>query len=172
MKCHNCLKEIPDGAKSCGWCEARQDPEDLAFEESAMKILQSLDPAVIADLKRMSESAETGEDFASMILCPPCPACDSEKVELCTEVAGIENPCVGRCKVCCALFCTECAHAFRDEKEAAHSNATARCPSCGGSNTSFPEDDDEEFPDISETIECFDCGGLYCAMCGHIIPPA
>ena len=171
MKCQNCLKEIPDGATSCSWCEAIQEPEDPAFEEAALKMLQSLDPAALAELKDAIESAETGEDFATMIFCPPCPACDSDKVETCDEIADIENPCVGRCKVCCALFCTECSHVFRDEKEAAHSEATARCPSCGGSNTSFPEDD-EEFPDMSGMIECFDCDGGYCGFCGHAIPPA
>lgn len=170
MKCQNCLKEIPDGASSCGYCEAKQQRVDLESANEAMEILESTDPALLAELKSKMPSAETAEDFASMILCPPCPACGSEKVETCGDVAGFDNPMIGRCRVCCALFCTDCSHVFHDEKEATATFPTPQCPSCGGTNTSFPEDDDEEeFPDLVETIECFDCGKIYCFACGHVI---
>ena len=97
MKCRNCLKEIPDGAKSCQYCEAKQDDTPLTSRREMEEMLDVTDPGLKTHLQILAASSETAEDFANAIMCPSCPACGSGRTETCGKVRGIENDEVGRC---------------------------------------------------------------------------
>jgi len=167
MKCRNCLKEIPDGAKSCQYCEAKQDDTPLTSRREMEEMLDVTDPGLKTHLQILAASSETAEDFANAIMCPSCPACGSGRTETCGKVRGIENDEVGRCKECCALFCAVCGQVFADGK--LPDWPSSECPACGSTDTDFPEDRDE--PDgFTESIECFACGSRYCFACGAVMP--
>jgi hypothetical protein len=168
MNCQNCDKEIPDGAASCLYCEAKQTPLDPAMMKAAIELLQSMSPEVREILRKSIEATDTADELVSLIFCPACPTCSSGKVETCDEIIGIENPMVGRCMECCALFCTECEQLFADEKTAAAARPSDKCPTCESADTSFDEDIDAK--EVGDWFECYQCNTPYCTACGKAIP--
>lgn len=168
MKCWNCQKEIPDEAKSCSYCERRQDREPVdpeAFKE-ALKSINTAEPGFVDQLRAIAERYETAEDFANAILSGDCPACGSEETETCEDVLGIENIMVGRCVECGKIFCTECGQAFENDVVTISSSD---CPSCGSSDTDYPTDEGDEEDDGWEpqgVVTCHSCGADYCFTCG------
>ncbi len=53
MKCWNCLKEIPDDAKSCQYCEQKQDRQTLKPGElkETLEAVESEEPHLVARLR-------------------------------------------------------------------------------------------------------------------------
>ena len=166
MKCCNCRKEIPDGARFCRNCEAPQnttqpDPADLA------RAMKALDAGQLTSLRELAMAAETGEDFTAGLMCGSCPGCGSDKTEDCENVPDYMSSLLGRCKMCCAVFCVECGAIIEDGKQATF--AAAICPNCGSSETDLPAEtddleDDFEIPDPE--VHCFACHATYCYFCG------
>jgi hypothetical protein len=173
MKCWNCSKEIPDGAGSCVYCECKQDAQRAALDIGALQVFEGLlSPELVGQLKKKAQSAETAEDFASMLMCEPCPECGSDQVETCEEVSAIMNPFVGRCKKCCAQFCVDCAHLLRDEELSIVGGLSGECPRCGTApedNSACMHKDDGMTDAPSGPFQCESCGTRYCSTCGHLI---
>lgn len=168
MKCRNCHKEIPDGAKSCLYCETKQDPQHLESEvvEEMLETIDTVEPGLVDQLKAMAENFNTAENFANAIFSGDCPACGSQNTETCDEVRGIENPMVGRCIKCSTLFCTDCGQVFENDIITVSS---PECPACGSSDTDYPsgESDDEDYGwEMQEVVTCHTCEAAYCFACG------
>ncbi|MBN8461030.1 MAG: hypothetical protein J0M04_24635 [Verrucomicrobia bacterium] len=165
MKCCNCLKEIPDGARSCKYCEATQETPKVNPGQLA-QIMASIPPDDLTMLHETAMESDTMEDFLGMVLCGPCPKCGSEKTEDCADIKEYLNPFLGRCKECCALFCTECGCPFDDDAKDAVD--LTKCPVCASTNTDYPTDDDEDSLVCQPELHCFDCGATYCFHCGTV----
>jgi rubrerythrin len=192
MKCWNCGKTLPKGAKTCSYCENKQDDpsaelirlqeklktnglspgereevENLVEELRA--VIEQLDVNTREELQQLVKDSATAEEFAAAIFVGSCPKCESSETEDCEEVFEIENPLVGRCKKCSTLFCTECGQIYQDDKI---TEADARCPSCGSLNTTFEhiqklyEEERFEEAGYNEVYECLDCNRTYCSNCG------
>lgn len=173
MNCWNCHKTIPDLAKSCPYCEVKQDRTPPPPPDVMKEILGQMSPRDLEQLRKASLSAATAEDFIAGIMIGPCPACGSPKTETCEDVDGIGDIFVGRCKDCCSLFCTECGQVFQ---EGNRSCPSPECPNCGSSNTNYPDDlgptdEDGDGPSPADTmvVHCHDCGTDYCYACGTIV---
>jgi len=145
MQCWNCCKEIPEGAKSCGYCESKQNQSPVANADpaEAAKMLGVLKAQIgeegFAELEKVFGDAESFDEVSAAIFSGECPKCGSAKTETCDEVAGIENILVGRCKECCTLYCTDCGRIFQND---VITESTPLCPACGGSNTDFGRNSD------------------------------
>ena len=172
MQCWNCHKEIPEGAKSCRYCESKQNRSPAANAEpaEAAEMLGMLKAQIgeegFAELEKVFSGAESFDEVSAAIFSGECPKCRSAKTETCDEVAGIENILVGRCKECCTLYCTDCGRIFRND---VITESGPQCPACGSGNTDFPADDDEDVA-LLEEVECHDCGVIYCFACGGVLP--
>lgn len=168
MKCWNCQKEIPDGAKSCSYCEKGQNREAVEPKvlEEALEAINKAEPGIVDQLRTMAECYGTAEDFANAIFAGVCPACGSEKTETCEDVQGIENIMVGRCTECGKIFCTDCGQTFENDVVTISS---PNCPACGSSDTNFPTDEgDDEGLDwaLQDVVSCHSCGVDHCFACG------
>lgn len=201
MQCWNCRREIAERAASCVFCEARQADHPLAeiaaierqleqpdlpaqervrlegelkqWRDSLELALEKMPPALHQELMDQARDSETAEEFLAGIFIGDCPTCGSAETQDCENVAGIEDVTVGRCKKCGAVFCPECGAVFANDKP---TPATKKCPHCGSTDTSYdasqelPEDEEELA--ASFTLECYACGGEYCAFCGRPLAPA
>jgi hypothetical protein len=113
MKCWNCRKPLPDGAKRCPNCEAAVEDVPTQEELDALIALgKQLDPDTLRELKAMIESADTAEQFANMIVVGECPKCGSDDTQDCDSDPEIQNILVGRCLECGHCWCTECRRAL------------------------------------------------------------
>lgn len=185
MKCSNCLREIPDGAGFCLYCEMKQrevDPNKGRIAE-IMREMESISPGITQELHRDAMNFETADDFANSILSGSCPKCGSSKTETCDEVSGIEDIFVCRCIDCTTLFCADCGQVFEEDIITVSSS---ECPACGSPDTNYPmESDETEYEDMDDeeesdfgilsalssekpenVITCNACGGHYCFSCG------
>ncbi len=169
MKCWNCHNEIPDGAKSCSYCEKMQDRESVEPEalEEVLEAIDKAEPGLVDQLLAMAECCETAEDFANAIFSTGCPACGSKKSETCEDVLGIENIMVGRCIECGKIFCTDCGQAF--EKDVV-TISSLKCPACGSSDTNFPTDEGDDALGTQDVVTCHSCGVEYRFACGKPLP--
>jgi len=73
-------------------------------------------PDLLRELAGMMRNAKSGEEFADSIFIGDCPFCGFEKATNCEDEPGIENPMVGYCPACKALFCSECRTRMTREK--------------------------------------------------------
>jgi len=109
MKCPNCRKEIPDGAKMCQFCEAPVEAEPTPEElRAASKLLDQMDPEARKELEDIFRRSDTAEEFVNRIFVGDCPNCGSENTGDCEKDPEIDNLLVGRCYDCGLLWCTLC----------------------------------------------------------------
>jgi hypothetical protein len=146
MKCWNCDKEIPAGAKSCKFCEAKvkRDEPDISPKE-AMSALQAagLTGEMLDEMKELARNAETAEEFADSIFIGNCPKCGSEEVANCEETSEIEDVTVARCFGCGLFWCSECGYEMKaGETECPHWKL---CEACA---------EQEDCPYLMETDGC------------------
>ena len=79
-------------------------------------------------LKRAVAEDMSEEEFADSIFIGDCPSCGSSKITNCEDEAGIEDPTVGRCLDCRALWCSECGELFsKNQKACGHWQVCDRC---------------------------------------------
>jgi hypothetical protein len=153
MKCLNCNKTIPDGAKRCLHCEADQsDMADLTRKdmEGGVEALEQIMPGALDELGTVAEGFETAQDFANAIFVGGCPVCDSTDVGTFDEVAGIEDPTVARCFGCGHIWCTECLQPL--VKPDAKCGHWAVCEVCGEEDECGFVGDATECPDVAAWI--------------------
>ncbi len=121
MKCPNCLKEMPENANICRWCETdvrEHMPPCQETRDAINEFIADLPVEQIEHLDQLHRECETAEDFANAILVGNCPACGGTKVGDCDEDPDYMNSFLGRCFECGAVWCTECEHVLGDnEKE-------------------------------------------------------
>ena len=82
MKCPNCLKEMPEKANICRWCETdvRENiPPCLETNDAINDLIADLPLEQIEHLDQLHRECETAEDFANAILVGNCPACGGTK---------------------------------------------------------------------------------------------
>jgi hypothetical protein len=109
MKCWNCLREAPRGAKVCPHCETLLAEEPSAEEiAEALEALKQIAPDDLAELRSIALESESAEDFANQILVGDCPKCGGTKTGDCDNDPEIENILVGRCYECGQFWCTDC----------------------------------------------------------------
>jgi hypothetical protein len=109
VRCWNCGKDIPDGAKACKFCEAPVQPEPSAEEmDFAQEMLGQMSPEVVEAFRSEFDRSETAEEFVNRIMVGECPKCGSENTGDCEHDPEIDNVLVGRCFDCGHLWCTEC----------------------------------------------------------------
>ena len=61
MKCWNCHEEIPDGARSCSYCETKQDRRSVPSEDAVIDAVELIDPDLLDSLKDLAMASETAE---------------------------------------------------------------------------------------------------------------
>ncbi len=109
MKCWNCLKKLPKGAKACPFCEAAVEDEPSPDEIEAVKdILDQMPADMLGDLEALVADSDSAEDFVNRIFVGDCPKCNSSETGDCENDPEIDNLLVGRCYQCGHLWCTEC----------------------------------------------------------------
>lgn len=109
MKCANCGKDIPDGAKMCQFCEARVEPEPTPEEVQVVgEILEQMDPRTHRELEDAFRRSNTADEFVNRIFVGDCPNCAGENTGDCEDDPEIDNILVGRCFDCGQLWCTMC----------------------------------------------------------------
>lgn len=109
MKCWNCLKELPESAKACPFCEAAVEDEPTPEEMGAVEEILSAMPAeVLGELQALMANSDSAEDFINQIFVGDCPKCQSSDTGDCEKDPEIENLLVGRCFKCGHMWCTEC----------------------------------------------------------------
>ncbi len=117
MKCWNCLKQVPEKAKVCPYCEKRLDEEPTEEQQQAVREMFAGMPADVRDeLLGAMGPAGSAEEFANAIFVGDCPKCGSSDVGCCDEDPEIDNPLVGRCLSCGHYWCTECRRALDPKK--------------------------------------------------------
>lgn len=109
MKCWNCLKQLPNGAKACPHCEAPVEAEPSAEEIEAVRgVLDQMPPEVLGELEALIADSDSAEEFINRIFVGDCPKCGSSETGDCENDPEIENLLVGRCYACGHMWCTEC----------------------------------------------------------------
>jgi len=109
MKCWNCNRKLPTGAKVCSFCEAPVEEEPPAEAiEAVRELLNQMPPDLMTELQRAVAESETAEEFADRIFVGDCPKCGSDDTGNCENDPEINDLLVGRCYECGQLFCTEC----------------------------------------------------------------
>ena len=109
MRCWNCNRELPQGAKVCSSCEAAIESDPTPEELEAVRAaLEQLPPEVMSELRQAVSESATAEEFADRILVGDCPKCGSADTGNCENDPEINELLVGRCYDCGQLFCTEC----------------------------------------------------------------
>jgi len=126
MRCWSCGKQIADDAVRCEHCEADilspPAPQDM---EMAHEFIQSMDPEMRAELFRVFQSSESGEEFINRIMVGECPECGSEETDSCEHDPDIDDVSIGRCFSCGNLWCTICDSPFDPD--------LSECPFCAES---------------------------------------
>lgn len=152
MKCWNCLKEIPEAAKWCNFCESSQNYRPTGSAKELEVASEVLDPAAIMELKIMAASAETFEEFEAMVFSGDCPACGSSKTEDCENDPEINSILFSRCKECGVVYCPDCGRIYNKGVETATDND---CPTCGNQEEEEMEFDEDETDEETDafTIE-------------------
>jgi hypothetical protein len=137
MRCWNCHKKLPKGAKACLFCEApvEEEPTDEEIEAVA-EVMQSMDPQLRAELIDLAQKSGTAEEFIKSIFVGSCPSCDSEDVGDCDHDPEIDDILVGRCYECGHLWCLECQRLLTKEQ-----------PHCDCYEDEEDEFEDDEFED-------------------------
>lgn len=121
MICWSCLKEIPESAEFCPYCEAEVVPEPTAEEVGAgVDALASMDPALLRQLCEAAAESASGEEFINRVMVGDCPKCGSSETADCDNDPDIDDPCVGRCLECGQLWCLDCGEFFKDEQATKH----------------------------------------------------
>ncbi|NQU25539.1 MAG: hypothetical protein HQ567_30000 [Candidatus Nealsonbacteria bacterium] len=129
MKCWNCLKEIPDDAKACQYCETLTDQAPTEEEATFVDdLLASMDDQTREELVAAMEGAGTAEEFVNRIMIGDCPNCGSSDVGDCDNDPAIENILLGRCYACGQLWCTDCEELL--EPDATVCGHDAICDKC------------------------------------------
>lgn len=109
MKCWNCGKPLPPGARACQFCEAPVEQAPTAEEMDAVQsMLGMMDPATREQMMNLAKECDSAEEFVRQILTGDCPRCGSAQTEDCMNDPELENPCIGRCLECGYLWCSEC----------------------------------------------------------------
>lgn len=108
MRCWNCNRELPTGAKACVACEAPADSEMSAEEIEAARHLMNQLPPDVLHLRQVAFDSNSAEEFANRLLVGNCPKCGSSNTGDCENDPEIDNLLVGRCFECGQHFCTEC----------------------------------------------------------------
>jgi len=123
MRCWNCNREIPQGAKVCSSCEAPVEPPPTPEELDAVRaVLEQLPPGIMSDLRQAVSESETADEFVNRIFVGDCPKCGSTDTGNCENDPEINDLLVGRCYVCGQLFCTECLRLLEPQ--------AAKCDCC------------------------------------------
>ena len=112
MICLNCRRELPDGARSCQFCEAHVASMPEVDVAALKAVADQLPPDVVFALTEAALSCETVAEFTAMIMVGECPVCGSADVEDCEHTAGVEDCTVGRCYACGKFWCLECGAVF------------------------------------------------------------
>jgi len=152
---------------------AKLESELPGFEKMLLATLDSLDEPARQELQDLVNNSKTAEDVVAAIFIGDCPSCGSAETQDCENVAGIEDPTVGRCRKCGVVFCSECGVVFVNDKPTA---ASQKCPHCGSTDTSY--DASQELPEDEEdladsfVLQCYSCDKEYCAFCGSPLAPA
>jgi len=82
------------------------------IDESVSDILKALPKDLYDSLMDLVQKAESSDEFVRQIFIGDCPVCGSDKTGDCDELS-IEDPTVGVCLKCFALWCTECGTVFK-----------------------------------------------------------
>ena len=112
MKCLNCRQELPDGAASCQFCEAKVVNKSEADIAAVKEAADQLPPEIASAFLEAALSCETAAEFVAMTMVGNCPSCGSDKVEDCEHTVGLEDITVGRCYSCGRFWCLECGAIF------------------------------------------------------------
>jgi hypothetical protein len=70
--------------------------------------VREVDESSVKSLCNMMGQSATEQEFVDAVFVGECPNCGNEKTRSGEEEPGIENPAVGICPKCKALWCTEC----------------------------------------------------------------
>lgn len=109
MRCWNCQKEIPQGAKACLHCEA--PVQSMPTEEElkhAKEALGQMPRDVLNELQNAFSQSQSAEEFVNLIMTGSCPRCGSSQTGDCENDPEINEILVARCYDCGQFWCTEC----------------------------------------------------------------
>lgn len=119
MLCWSCGKEIAENATRCQHCEADTvSPPDTEEMELAREFLDNMDPEIGAELLRVFQESENGEEFINRIMIGDCPLCDSSKTSDCEHDPDVEDLTMGRCFDCGHVWCTVCDSSYTPGQKA------------------------------------------------------
>jgi hypothetical protein len=117
MRCWNCNKKLPKGAKACQFCEAPVQAKPTKGEvELVREVMEGLDEEAHEAFLEAFRNSNTAEEFVNAIMVGPCPRCGSSDVDHCDNDPEINDITVGRCFQCGQLWCTECEQVFKKDQ--------------------------------------------------------
>jgi hypothetical protein len=117
-------------AKSTNKSKAgRQQTQPLSSDDMnpAQEFMESLPPDVAEHIREIARTAESEEDFCKQVFIGECPVCGSDNTADC-EDTPMDDPAVGRCLACEAMWCLECDEVFRPGQiECGHWDVCEQC---------------------------------------------
>ena len=114
MKCWNCKRESPKGARVCVHCEASLEDVPSAEEIRAVKeARKQLPPEALEEMRKLAMGADSADEFANQIMVGDCPKCGGSNTGDCDKDPEIENILVGRCYDCGQYWCTDCGRLLK-----------------------------------------------------------
>jgi len=119
---------------------AEPSPEE---EAAAASMLAAMNPDIVAQIRKIFDQSETGEEFVNQIMVGDCPQCGSSKTGDCENDPEIDDPCVGRCFECGQLWCLDCGEYFKANQAINHD-----CPAWEDMDLDL--DEDLDFDDGNE----------------------